>query len=168
MGSLFWGGLLILIGVQLLASALFGLDVPLFRIMFGVWIVYMGISLAFGESPWQWCSYSWKKEYTSRYHAHNSKSYSTIFGTQLLNFASGLDLQKDISVNTVCGTTHITLDPDIPVLINASATFGTVILPDKTQLSAGSEQFRNYLITEKPLYRLNINVVFGTVIVSFV
>jgi hypothetical protein len=56
----------------------------------------------------------------------------------------------------------------MPVLINTNATFANIILPDKTQIKHGeSKPFRNYFDSRTPLLILNVNAVFGTVIISY-
>lgn len=169
MGTLFWGSLLILIGLQLLVSAIFGIDLPLLRLAFGAWIVYLGISLLYGTMPWRTYVYHWSTKSASKTYTKDSSSHSVVFGTQHLNF-SDLDftVQTEKAISTVFGTTYITLDPTIPTLINASATFGTVIFPNDTQLSSGSESYNNYSNSDIPILILNINAVFGTVIIRYI
>jgi hypothetical protein len=169
MGTLFWGTLLILIGLQLLVSAIFGIDLPILRLAFGVWIVYLGISLLYGIMPWRTYLYHWSTNSTHKTHTKDSSSYSVVFGTQHLNFADlDFTVQTEKATNTVFGTTYVTLDPTIPTLINASATFGTVIFPDNSQVASGSESYNNYSNSDVPVLILNVNAVFGTVIIRYI
>jgi hypothetical protein len=169
MGTLFWGTLLILIGLQLLVSAIFGIDLPVLRLAFGVWIVYLGISLLYGIMPWRTYLYHWSTNSTHKTQTEDSSSHSVVFGTQHLNF-SDLDftVQTEKTTNTVFGTTYITLDPTVPTSINASAIFGTVIFPNNRQVASGSESYNNYSNSDVSVLILNVNAVFGTVIIRYI
>lgn len=46
-GSFFWGNLLILIGIALLLKAIFKLDIPIFKIALGCFLIYSGLVLLF-------------------------------------------------------------------------------------------------------------------------
>ena len=168
MGSLFWGGLLVVIGLQLLLNALFGLDLPLLRVAFGLVILYWGLGLIFGNHHLFKWSYDWHYK-SILYNAHNSSS-STIFNTQKIDLTTlDYSISRTVSSHqTVFGTTYIDIPYDVPVLINAQATFGTIRLPNNVILRSGAQNFQNYTGDQEPLLILNVSVVFGTVVINFV
>ncbi|HEV2917072.1 MAG TPA: hypothetical protein VGW78_04980 [Candidatus Babeliales bacterium] len=170
MGSLFWGGLLIVIGLQLLFNALFGIDLPLLRIAFGLWVLYWGLSLVMGTNPFK-SSFGWHHKYTSQsvtYNTHTTSS-STIFSTQKIDLTTlDFGMQHTISHNTVFGTTYIEIPYEIPVLINAQAVFCTIMLPNNSTIHGGFERYQNVQMGQEPILILNVSAVFGTIIITFV
>jgi hypothetical protein len=167
--KLFWGTLLILAGSQLLINTIFGINLPLLRIVFGCLIIYLGLCLACDVKPWRSSTYRWEKKQYQQSYSNDQSSYSVTFATQFFDF-SDLDpaTQTEKTTNTLFGTTYITLDRTMPMLINTNATFANIILPDKTQIKHGeSKPFRNYFDSRAPLLILNVNAVFGTVIISY-
>ena len=165
MAILFWGALLILFGTQLIIQAIFGINIPLIRVAFGLLIIYWGMMMLSG----QWNLFSWQKSYNYTYttNAKTSDSYNVMFGTQNLDFSDiDIDTPQTMNVNAVFGTTRVRLNENLPTRINASATLGTVVFPDSSTLTGGSRVYTTHNTSYQPVLTINANTTFGTIVIK--
>ncbi len=47
--SLFWGLIVILIGISIIVKAVFKIDIPVFRMVFAFLLIYWGVKIMFGD-----------------------------------------------------------------------------------------------------------------------
>lgn len=164
--SLIWGSILVLFGAQLIIQAIFGVYIPLARVAFGLIIVYLGVMIL--TDNWSWFSYRNTYTYSKQY-THTQDSHNVIFGTQNLDFSTiNPDTEQTVTVNSIFGTTRILLNKDIPTVVNASATFGTIKFPDHSELSNGSRTYYSHHTHNhnEPVLTINANTTFGTIAIK--
>mgnify|MGYP003990967287 FL=1 len=51
--GLFWGVMLVLFGASMILRAVFNLDIPIFRIIFALVIIYFGVKLLLGRQSFK-------------------------------------------------------------------------------------------------------------------
>jgi predicted membrane protein len=168
MGSaLFWGLLLIVLGLSLVFKIVFNVDFPLFRIFIAFLLIFLGIKflvgsfgnininsndndVIFGEKNYR--------------HFDEHKEYNVIFGKATYDFRD-IELQnetKKINISTVFGGTEIKLRKDMPVRIKVESAFGGANLPNGNSAVFGSTYYESPgLDTSKPYLSIKADIVFG-------
>lgn len=170
----FWGVIIILFGLAVILKAVFHVDLPIFRILFGVLLIYVGARIivggrwfsgpvatgnanVFGSGEMKWDA--------------QSREYSCIFANSTVNLK---DLPADgvaspIRTSTVFGKSMVLLPKNLDATIQIHTAFGSTVLPDGTQ----APNFGDTLLRTKPgstgtpKVRLEVNTVFGqTVLVT--
>ena len=163
--GLFWGFILILLGISVIIKAIFKIDIPLVKIIFALLLIYWGLKLLFG---FEFKSHSsgnivFSKSKISASQTKND--YNIVFGSGDIDL-SKIDLSQGnayTEVNIVFGSSNIYIDPTIPTLIKISSAFGEIILPQKTINFIGDYVYKTENFSEdKPYLYLKLDVVFGS------
>jgi predicted membrane protein len=177
--GLFWGVLLILIGIAAIARVVF--DVHLFGVLFAIFLIFVGISMLIGK-PWMfhghenrhWHDSKYNNEYNHMFddrsmadQPHDNSEYNVIFGRSVYDFRNIKFPDNEpirIKINTVFGNSVIRISRNTPVKIKSDAVFAAASMPDGNSVAFGSIQYAtdtfgvalNQLIIDAP-------VVFGAV-----
>src|SRR5438128_1704429 len=124
--AVFWGVIVILVGLSIILKAVFGIHIPFLRILFGLILIYWviriisdgafgfrrtGNSAVFGEAH---INYNEKQQ-----------DYNIVFGSgvvDLFKMDSSLT-NKRIEVNVVFGNGTVILNDSIPILVEVSSAF---------------------------------------------
>lgn len=174
----FFGLILIGAGIVFFINALFGLSIPIFRILFALSLLYFGIQMLFNSFGFHFKkvtttnealfgSSQFKLNMNSSLHKdRGNKEYNTVFGDSELDLRD-LDLSKGsttISMNTVFGETRLIVKKDTPLRLHTNAVFGDTNLPSSNLSKFGSGTYNNDLALENSQFVLNVdaNIVFGT------
>jgi hypothetical protein len=183
--SIFFGILFLALGLSFLLGTLFGISIPVFKILFGCFFVYLGFQMIFGFRGFGNC-YS-----AGDYHGSDPQhatcmgkahvvldeaalragapryEYSTVFGGSIIDFsrltpelAKTLGTPLMLTVSTVFGGTQLILHPDLLVRVDASAAFGKAVSPDKTSVAFGSHTYQSQA-GQEPQLIVKASVVFG-------
>jgi predicted membrane protein len=174
---MFWAILFITIGVIILVQTVLGIDLPILRILFGVFLIYIGIKMIFGSFGIRLHGEGWKftKHVTDNEiifseakfkDSENNKHFTTVFGKSHLDTTdlNEATLQKTIHIDTVFGKTIVRTNPELPVIVRAAVVFGSVKLRGQSQNFIGEGTISTPNWSEaKPHLSLNVNTVFGEV-----
>jgi len=167
--TLFWGLLLIILGIALILRIVFNLDFPIFKIFIAFVLIYLGIKILFGSFGTKIHFYSDNEKdiiFSERNFSNFEKNgqYSTVFGKSTFDFR-GYDLQGEIrhlKISTVFGGTEIKIDKDLPVRIKLESAFSGVDLPNGNSSVFGSTTYESPAFSpDKPYLDLKLEVVFG-------
>lgn len=168
--GLFWGILLILIGFGLIIKVVFNVDFPLLKILFALFIVYIGLKLLFGSFNIDFNFKGGDKDviFSESYFndIDDREEYNIIFskgGFDLRDFELKPGKNK-LKVNTIFAGTKIILPKEMPVRIKAESVFGSSRLPDGSSSGFGSTYYtsENYDETKDHLI-IYTDVVFGSI-----
>ncbi len=158
--SLIWGTILVLLGLSLILKSIFHITIPLVRPFFGCILIYLGLSIMmdpFTDSPDKKSIIFGRSKITGQ---SNVTTYNVTFGSGEIDL-SHIDItsQTAITINTVLGSSVITLNPHIPTKVRVNALVARAGLPDETLVSFG----RNVYTTsdDEPRLILQANVVLG-------
>lgn len=143
--GLFWGIILIAIGISIIFKVIF--DVSIFRILIAIVFILIGIKILVGKSV---VNVSTKdsdvifndKKYTE--FPITNTEYNTIFGKSVYDFSEAkvsADSNITLQFNTVFGHSEIILPEGLPVRIKADAVFGAVKLPNENSAVFGSATY---------------------------
>jgi len=167
--GLFWGVLLILIGLAAIFRVVF--NVHLFGVLFALFLIFIGISMLVGK-PWMFKVHRGENdilfgERTFREQPKDNSEYNVIFGKSVYDFrdiAFSDSTPVRIKLNTVFGNTVIRIRRSTPVMIKSDAVFASTAMPDGNSVAFGSIQYSTDTFAVN-LYHLYIEapVVFGAV-----
>ena len=169
--SLFWGLLLVVLGLSLILRIVFNVDFPIFKIFIAFVFIYLGIKILFGSFETKVHFYRGgekdiifgEKNFSN---FEGNGEYNTIFGKGSYDFR-GYDLKgetKRIKVSTVFGGTIIKLDKDLPVRIKVESAFAGADLPNGNSAVFGTTAYESPTFDpDKPYLDLKLEVVFGGV-----
>lgn len=176
--SMFWGIALVTIGLILLIQSIFKIDLPIFRILIGVGIVYLGVKMVFGSFGIEIRGAKLEKVATatsviftdadlkSKSDDKVNRDFQTVFGNSRLDLSSlsENELAEKIEVSTVFGKTQIVTPENLPLLVETNTAFGSVnVRGDKTS-AIGNGVFRTQgFHSDKPYLKIEANSVFGEV-----
>jgi hypothetical protein len=161
--GLLMGVLIILLGVGILVNVIFHIHIPIFKILFGLVLIYIGLKIIFGGmiSFPAWSEKSGNALFQERtYHGltGDSKEYNAVFGKAVVDLR-GIELKEKVTrikISAVFGGAEVILSETTPVRIKAEAVFGGVQLPDNITGAFGTSTYQsknfiedqNYLIIE--------------------
>ncbi|MEJ5265443.1 MAG: hypothetical protein WHT29_09025 [Bacteroidales bacterium] len=169
--GVFWGILLIIIGLSLIIKVVFNVDFPIFKILIAFFFIYLGLKILFGHSF---------RTYNSSNSEHTvifgervflkpepGKEYNVIFGKAVFDWQhfrpDSLDNQRiDVKVNTVFGSSEMLLPRDMQVRIDASAAFGEARMPNGNTASFGNTSYFVDSATANGQLNVRADVVFGS------
>lgn len=164
-----FGIVLILFGLVILIKALFGIDIPLFRILCGCGLIYWGINLITNLTL-----YPPINHYQENIRFSSSiinlfgripikKEYNTIFGKLNLTIADTiiLDRPQYVKIRTIFGTTELTIPQDMPTQINMMSRFGSTQVVNQSTVSFGEKTVYLGPIRQNPLLIIDIETIFG-------
>ncbi len=167
--SLFWGLLLILIGLSLIIKIVFKIDFPIFKIIFAFLFIYLGIKILIGrdfslfhnDDNGQTTVFRQKTFST----LEDGKEYSIIFGSgklDLRNISLPDSQVVRCEINTIFGGTEIILNPAMDVQIEANTAFAGTKMPDGNCSAFGTINYSNDSLSGgKSKLVLETNTVFG-------
>lgn len=171
--GIFWGLIFLLIGINIILKAVFNISIPFFRIIIGLFVIYLGLSLILGFSIFNkkgtffpgkdnfsvFCNFS-GLDYGS---LGDRLEVNTLFSDSTVD-VDKIDAAKmagkTLVINTVFGNNKTYLDKDISYDIGASVAFGIISLPNGESISFGQmERSLNADAPEK--LKIKISTVFG-------
>jgi predicted membrane protein len=166
--GLIWGILLLLIGIGMIIKVVFNVDFPLIKILFALFIIFIGFKLLFG---------SFNIDFNFRGNANDvifaesffdniddRDEYNVIFGKAVFDLRDyKIEPGKNkLKVNTIFAGTRIILNDSTPVKIKAESVFGGSRLPDGSSTGFGTTYFTSENYDEgKDHLVIYTDVVFG-------
>lgn len=165
--GVFWGALLIIIGLALIIRFVFNIDFPVFKVLFALFFIYIGLRILFGsfnifkiETGPNDVIFT-EKEYIQ---PEDDKEYNVVFGKGNFDFTD-IDLSQgnvNVKIGTVFGGSLIKIDRDMPVKIVADAVFSGAELPDGNTAVFGSSSYQSESFNPDSNHlKIKLDVVFG-------
>lgn len=166
----FWGAVVVLIGVAIILKAVFDIDIPIFRIVFGAVLILFGIRLIIGlrsgSSPGKPQTNVFFNEERIRFDPAQ-KDYNVIFGSAEIDLREATAKSEGpIHINTVFGKAVVLLPAKVPLKAVVNSAFAEARLPNGNRDGVFGEvryQSENYAENKAGL-DLRGNVVFGQLI----
>ena len=169
--GIFWGGILIIIGLITILNTFLPFSIPIMRLLFAFLLIYWGMTMLTGNR----CSYK-KNKYSSfctedtiiieNDMSQEHREYNTAFGKRIIDLTN-IDLSsqnKSLDIDTVFGETIIYIKAETPISIQARASFGSVTFPDGTQTGFGKQTYTTPSYTNSAYHiDLKANAVFGSI-----
>lgn len=161
--GIFWGFIVILFGVGILLKSVFHVNIPFFKILIGIIIIFFGISFIVGAMSQR------KSEAIFRDYNFNfgtiEKEYNIVFSKGVFDFTNFNFSNYNgefIKINSAFSKSEIYLSRNFEYEIRADSIFGVVSLPNGESVSFGNiARLEN--AENSGLKRINLHVssVFG-------
>ncbi len=162
--GLFWGVVLILLGVSLILKWVLGIDIPVFRIVMALVLIYLGVRMLIGTAPSRVDGNRALFAEAEFSGGEADRDYTVVFGRGNLDLRAAQVTDKDVAVDfsTVFGSGVIHLRKDVPARVKVTSAFGGARLPDGNQVAFGETTWRNAAYKEgAPALVVEAHVVFG-------
>jgi hypothetical protein len=171
--SIFWGIILILIGLSLILKVAFNVDFPFFKFLIALFLIYLGIRVFIGKDFRLFSDAN--DEHTVIFSqrtitsVENGKEYNVIFGNgifDLRNFQPSAGEEITVKLNTVFGSSEVLVNDSIPLEVNAHTVFAGSRMPDGNISAFGEAKYKNGVYGDAPLLKIESNTVFGGFLVK--
>lgn len=168
--GIFWGMILVLLGLSMIIKIIFKVDIPIIRVVFAVILIYWGLKMLFGISLHHKSENSVIFDNADIEQVETGKEYNVIFGKSRIDLRQLeiSDLRSKIEINVVFGYSEIYLNPEIPAKVYVDAVFA------ETKLPKGNVSFFGEYVYQTPAYhegedflKIKLDVVFGNAIVKY-
>jgi len=161
--GVFWGVVILLIGLSVILRAVFHIHIPFVRILFGCILIYWGIKMVAGGFNRNWNSDSAIFSDSNMSYNGSQREYNIVFGNGTIDlFKTEFKGSKKIEVNVVFGSGDLVLNDSIPMKVEMTSVFGSCQAPDKSVNALGKTTFTTSAYKEgEPFIFLETNVVFG-------
>lgn len=167
--GLFWGLILILIGIGIVIRVVFNIDFPVIKFLVAFFFIFIGIKILVGNFDFRRGNMN---ENTTIFGESkvvgiegDHKEYNVIFGSSVIDLRD-IDLSegsKEIEINTVFGGTVLKIDDKTPVKIKAEAVFGNAELPNGNTATFGTNRYESESFSKDSSYLyVKVDVVFGS------
>jgi len=165
--SLFWGLLLVVLGLSLIFRIVFNIDFPLFKIFIAFVFIFFGLKMLFGTFRTPAIGTKENEVIFGEKRFNNpdtNRDYNVVFGKGVYDFRD-IDLKGNrqyIKISTVFGATVIKLNQTTPVKIKVESAFAGTELPNGNSAVFGSSVYTSPdYDPEKPNLEIKLEVVFG-------
>ncbi len=167
--GLFWGILLILIGLGIVIRVVFNIDFPLIKFIIAFFFIFIGIKILIGNYNFGHGEVDEDTTIFSESKVHgleeDFKEYNVIFGSSIIDLRD-VDLtksSKEIKINIIFGSSVLKLDENTPVRIKADAAFASAKLPNGNTAAFGTGRYENeYFKKDTNHIYIKGDVVFGS------
>ncbi|HPS38079.1 MAG TPA: LiaF-related protein [Candidatus Cloacimonadota bacterium] len=133
-GSLFWGILVILIGLSIILKG-FNINIPLVKSFIAIVIILFGIKILVGSHHKTRHTGISSSSTTGRY-----TEFSNIFSSGNYDFSDLNPVTDNVEVTVVFGSATVYLPADIEFDFDSNAVLGSVILPGTTHAGITSQE----------------------------
>lgn len=167
--SLFWGVLLIIIGLSLVIKIVFNIDFPVFKIIIAFIFIYIGLKIILGHNFKPFHEHKSDNEVifgeSSFNNIEHGKEYNVIFSKGNFDLRN-IPLQESgptkVKITTVFGGARIIIDKNKPIRIKADAVFSGVQMPNGNSTAFGTTLYSSdSLDLSKPYLEVKADAVFG-------
>ncbi|MCB8994574.1 MAG: hypothetical protein H6538_03090 [Bacteroidales bacterium] len=165
--SLFWGLLLVILGLSLIFKIVFGIDFHFFRVFIAFLLIFFGIKMLIGHTGTR--HFETKENdvvFGEKHYSNpdNDRDYNVVFGKGVFDLR-GYDLKGErqrLKISTVFGASIIKLDKELPVRIKVESAFAGTDLPNGNSAVFGSTSYESPGFDDsKPFLDLRIDAVFA-------
>jgi len=167
--GIFWGIVVILIGLSILINVIFHVNIPLLKILLGLFFIYLGIKIIFGIPA---CGFGWKTDKDAVFHESDfsgippAGEYNAIFGKAVIDLTRTplTEPVTRLKIAAVFGSAEVRLNREVPVKILANTAFGNVRLPDRSSGGFGTVSWTSDHFQEQEKHlALQADAVFGSI-----
>ncbi len=166
-GSIFWGLYLIIVGSLFLLRQYFQMNIPVFRLALGAFLIMAGLSFLFGNFQFGGNNDVFFSD-GGTLTVQKSGEYNVVFGSRTVDVSrlEPNDATYRVEVNTIFSSSVIYLDPDVSYRISGSSAFGSITFPDGHTVSFGEGKQTGGEGTKLQL-DLELSTVFGRTEIRF-
>jgi hypothetical protein len=166
--GVFWGALLIILGIWFLVRHYVPVHIPVIRIIIAALFVYIGIRVLVLGPSFRDRNTAVFSDSTLQYAPDRGRDYNLVFssGTIDLREAAG-DRDARMQVNVVFGSGILRIDQTRPVRVDMSSAFGDVEAPNGRSVAFGDTVYTTPAYKEgSPALHVHATAVFGRLVIQ--
>lgn len=161
--GLFWGLVIVLAGLAIILNVVFNVRIPFFRILAGLVLIYIGLSLVIGMRV------RVRTEKTTVFDDRTMEvtkagEYNVIFSRGVIDL-TGIALKpgrNKVHASVVFGSGTLVVDPAVPTKLHVSAAFAGARMPDGNTISFGDYNWKSDSLSDTiPYLDIEATAVFG-------
>lgn len=170
--KLFWGLLIVLIGVSIIINHVFKVDFPLFKVIIALIIIYVGFKILLGSFNFKSASDEHSAIFSNRHNApeqiDRKEEFNSIFGSSTLDLRQTAFSESvtKLEVNAIFGSVKVFVPHNVKVQVKGSAVFGTVKNNDRELNGIGDQKFPGSEAPGELVLKINASAVFGSVAIE--
>jgi predicted membrane protein len=167
--GVFWGVVLIAVGVWFLVRRYVPVNIPVFRIIIAVIFVYIGIRVLIQGPAIRDRNTVVFTESTLPYTPASGHDYNVIFGSGTVDLTTAVVGQtgNHAQVNVIFGTGVLRLNPSLPIHVSMSSAFGTVEAPNGRSVAFGDSDYNTPSYKPgSPALDIKATAVFGRLVIE--
>ncbi|MEI6817050.1 MAG: LiaF domain-containing protein [Bacteroidota bacterium] len=159
----FWGVIIILLGVSMVLRYVFNIHLPVFRVCFAFFLIFIGVRMLMGTFGGGGRSNTIVFSDGNYKYSKSQSEYNVVFGEGNLDLRNvTVSETETIHINNVFGNYTIRINDSVPVMVKSSVVFGEVQTPDDNNNSFGKNSYRSANYSDAvPHIIIDANVVFG-------
>ena len=162
--GIFWGALLIILGVWFIVRRSVPVHIPVIRIIIAVLLVYAGVRILARGPVSTDRNTAVFSESTMRYSPDRGREYNLVFSSGAIDLSqaapSGASIHAE--VNVIFGSGTLRVNPSLPVRVNMSSAFGTVESPNGRSVAFGDMVYTTPSYRDgSPALEIHATAVFG-------
>lgn len=160
--GLFFGILVLLVGLGIILREVFDIHIPIWRIFLGLALIYFGARMILGNGL---RFNAWNTDKPAIEIDGTHAKYDNIFGSTTIDLRDVKNKNLDfVEVNAIFASTVIFLPKDIVFDIKSNAVFGSVQLPNAKETNFGSDDYTlNNDVANNKRIAIKANAVFGQI-----
>jgi Cell wall-active antibiotics response 4TMS YvqF len=162
--GIFWGALLIILGVWFIVRRSVPVHIPVIRIIVAVLFVYAGVRILARGPVSADRNTAVFSESTMSYSPERGREYNLIFSSGSVDLSqaapSGASIHAE--VNVIFGSGTLRINPSLPVRVSMSSAFGSVESPNGRSVAFGEMVYTTTSYREgAPALEIHATAVFG-------
>jgi predicted membrane protein len=165
-GGVFWGIVLVLLGLSIIVRIVFNIHFPFFRILFALIIIYFGLKVLLGgfgvRAPKNTIFFN--ESNVSAFNPNND-DYNIVFGKGTIDLTNFQVSEKNsrVYVKTAFGAGTIKISSKVPTLIKVTSAFSDARMPDGNAIAFGKYVYKNKSYHDSAAcLKVNAKVIFGS------
>jgi len=163
--GIFWGVALIVLGVWFLVRRYVPFPIPVIRIIIALLFIYLGVRvLVRGPGVHERNTVVFSNRSHMEYSPDAGKDYNVVFGSGDVDLSNITVAEKSVraEVNVVFGSGTLRINPAVPVRLDMSAAFGTIVAPNGRSAAFGESVYTsNAYKSGAPALEIKATAVFG-------
>lgn len=180
---MFWGILLLVVGLLIIIQHVFNINLPIIKILVGVFLIYLGLKMIFGSFGVKISGFGDARITTdtevvfseSEFKINKTETgelntkFTTAFGNSKLDLINidPKELKQPIQITNAFGRTTIKTNPEHAILAKISVGFGSVKIRGQKLGALGDIEYKSDNFAENPnVLRLEIENAFGDILVE--
>jgi predicted membrane protein len=162
--GVFWGVVLIALGVWFLVRHYVPVHIPVIRILVAVLFVYVGVRVLAHGPGYQDRNTVVFSQSNLAWSPERGRDYNVIFSSGTVDL-SGVTLGAEsvrMEVNVIFGSAELRIDPALPVRVSMSSAFGSVEAPNERTVAFGDSVYTSPSYKSgAPALEIHATAVFG-------
>ncbi len=161
--SIFWGAVIILIGLSIILKEVFHITFPFARVVIGLVIIYFGIKVITGGGINRNARSAVFSKNNMKYD-YNHNDYKILFGSGIIDFTNVNSVIKNEKreVKVVFGEAELRINENLPILVEMKTVFGSSEINGKSYNNFGNNNWASPSFdASQPHIKIESDVVFG-------